>query len=1013
MTKKKSTKHALLMSVLSLVMCVSMLVGSTFAWFTDEVTSAGNIIKSGKLDITMEWADGTKAVPAVDSNDWTDASTGAIFNSELWEPGYTEVRHIKIANEGTLALKYQLNIVANGAVSKLANVIDVYYVDPATQVTERTELTEDKKLDGTLADVLAKINTTASGELLPGDAHTITIALKMQESAGNEYQDMAIGSDFSVQLLATQLAAESDSFDNQYDIAAAPWTGDTKQPVQENGVWQIGSADELAWFAQYVNGEVSPVATASLEEEATATLIDTHNAVLTADINLNNIPWTPIGRTITAEEKAAGHHAFDFQFHGTSGKHVVFDGQGHTVYNVNVNETANAGLFGAAVYAAIKNVNVDSAEIVSNHFAGTILAQGYAKVENCHVKNATVTCTTEIVDGSWDNGDKVGGVVGKISEANNNGVYGVIDCSAENVIVSAYRDAGGILGYAGAHADVTGNKVTNVTMLQDNTHNYKGYTKIADFNINAIVGDSTRAEGVKVENNIGDAEMGRSAYSLNLVPNEAANTGTIFVSDKEGLLNLSTLVENWVALFTDGNGKGYSNYENKAFYYNWTWKIVLETDIDFAGEEISPINLGQKGGFDGQGHTISNVKIVTDATTQNEAGLFIANNCAMSNLKLDNIQVTGSNVGNSTAGILAGSCNAAIKNITITNSTVTGGKYTGGIVGYGYTDITNCSVINCTVKGGYKLGGLIGYICSSDGEGNVISNTLTNCNVDGIGSGIYAGGKDKYIIGKVVGNYNTNGICRNNTITDMTTSATANIGEIEAGLNVVESMTSAEIATDVDTTLAAGGNAVLTEDLTFSAGDTSANSGYGATGVAVMDGATLDGNGNTLTVTNANGTWDCAVNVKSGTVKNLTISGAMRGIFMGSADGDVYIDNVVLDDVIYTFNSDGGSKDYGVYISNSTLNGWTSFSNVHKEVVFTNCKFGEGNGYAFCRPYNPVVFENCVFEEGFEFDTSRTAEIVFKNCYYGDTLITADNAGTLALGDVVFFYNGVGSVSFE
>ena len=1011
MTKKKSTKRALLMSALSLMMCVTMFVGSTFAWFTDTVTSAGNIIKSGKLDITMEWADGTKAVPTEEIG-WTDASTGAIFKSELWEPGYTEVRHIKIANEGTLALKYQLNIVANGAVSKLADVIDVYYVDPATQITERTELTENMKLN-TLSNVLAKINTTASGELLPGQAHTITIALKMQESADNKYQDMSIGSDFSVQLLATQLAAESDSFDNQYDIAAAPWTGGMKQPTQDNGVWQIGSADELAWFAQYVNGKVSPVATASLEAEA-PTLVDTHNAVLTADINLNNIPWTPIGRTLTEEEKTAGIQAFTFQFHGAPGKHVVFDGQGHTVYNVNVNEKANAGLFGAAVYAAIKNVNVVSAEIRSNHFAGAILAQGYAKVENCHVKDATVTCTTEIVDGSWDNGDKVGGVVGKISESGNNGVYGVVDCSAENVTVSAYRDAGGILGYAGDYADVTGNKITNVTMLQDNTHNYKGYTKLAEFKVNAIVGDSTRATGVKVENNSGEAEVGRSAYSLKLVPNEDANTGTIFVSDKEGLLSIPALVENWVTLFSDGQGTAYSNYEVKPFYYNWTWKIVLESDIDFAGEEISPINLGQKGGFDGQGHTISNAKIVTDATTENEAGLFIANSCAMSDLKLNNIQVTGSNVGNSTAGILSGSCNAAISNITIENSSVTGGKYTGGIVGYGYTDIINCSVTNCTVKGGYKLGGLIGYICSSNnGSGDVISNTLTNCTVDGIGSGIYAGGKDKYIVGKVVGNYNTNGICRNNTVTDMTTSATANIGEIEANKTVVESMTSAEIATDVADTLVKGDNAILTEDLTFSASDTAVNSGYGAAGIVVSNGAIFDGNGNTLTVENANNTWDCAVNVKNGTVKNVNINGAFRGIFMSGADGDVYIDNVVLDDVVYTFNSDAGNKEYGVYISNSTLNGWTSFSDAHKEVVFTNCKFGEGSGYAFCRPYNAVVFENCVFEEGYEFDTSKTADITFKKCYYGDTLITAENAGTLALGDVVFVYNGVGSVSFE
>ncbi len=218
MTRRKSTKRALLLSALALLTCVSMLVGTTFAWFTDSVTSSGNIIKSGTLDIEMYWADGTEAP---DSANWNDASQGAIFNYDLWEPGYTEVRHIKIENKGSLALKYQVNIVANGEVTDLADVIDVYYVDPAIQVANRTDLANAPKL-GTLTEVLANINTTASGDLEAGKNHTITLALKMQETAGNEYQNKSIGADFSVQLLATQLDFEEDSFDKNYDAGLTP-----------------------------------------------------------------------------------------------------------------------------------------------------------------------------------------------------------------------------------------------------------------------------------------------------------------------------------------------------------------------------------------------------------------------------------------------------------------------------------------------------------------------------------------------------------------------------------------------------------------------------------------------------------------------------------------------------------------------------------------------------------------------------------------------------------------------
>ena len=224
-------------------------------------------------------------------------------------------------------------------------------------------------------------------------------------------------------------------------------------------------------------------------------------------------------------------------------------------------------------------------------------------------------------------------------------------------------------------------------------------------------------------------------------------------------------------------------------------------------------------------------------------------------------------------------------------------------------------------------------------------------------------------------------------------------------------------ATGFNEALKSGADIVLSQDTQISAGDTTANSGYGATGVRVINGATFDGNGKTLTVTNAWNTWDCAVNPTSGTIKNLVIDSAMRGIFMSGATGDVYVDNVVINGPVYAFNSDAGNKNYGVYISDSTLNGWTSFSDVHKEVIFTNCNFGKGAGYAFCRPYNACEFIDCNFEEGFKFDTSQASEIVFKNCYYGTTLITVDNAATLGVGDgegrVTLFFNGVGSATFE
>ena len=233
MKHSKQTKRALLASILSVVMCAALLIGTTFAWFTDSVTNSGNVIQSGNLDVTMEWKDG-KEDPSVAEN-WNDASGAPIFNYELWEPGYTEVRHIKISNKGTLALQYELAIKATGEVSKLADVIDVYYIKDGRQITDRTQLSDTEKI-GTLSEIL-KQSSVANGHISGKQGNKVssdmaTIALKMQESAGDEYQGLAIGSEFSIQLSATQYTEESDSFGNDYDANA-------------EYVKEVGTADDL------------------------------------------------------------------------------------------------------------------------------------------------------------------------------------------------------------------------------------------------------------------------------------------------------------------------------------------------------------------------------------------------------------------------------------------------------------------------------------------------------------------------------------------------------------------------------------------------------------------------------------------------------------------------------------------------------------------------------------------------------------------------------------------------
>ena len=215
MTNFVTTKRALLTSVLSLTLCFAMLLGTTFAWFTDTVTSSGNVIQTGDLDVEMYYAAGTEDPSTAG---WKNADGVAIFNYDNWEPGYADAKHIKIVNAGTLAFDWMLRITSSNTVSDLAEVIDVYYFATADAYT-RSDLANARLL-GTLRDVMntdKNISRDVNGTLLADKEVAFTLVLVMQEDAGNEYQNLSIGSDLSIEVFATQVSHEEDSFDNTYD----------------------------------------------------------------------------------------------------------------------------------------------------------------------------------------------------------------------------------------------------------------------------------------------------------------------------------------------------------------------------------------------------------------------------------------------------------------------------------------------------------------------------------------------------------------------------------------------------------------------------------------------------------------------------------------------------------------------------------------------------------------------------------------------------------------------------
>ena len=255
MNNKRATKRALLTSVMALVMCVVMLVGTTFAWFTDTASTGVNKIQAGNLDIELQMKDNDgnwvnaegKTLPFL-----VEGKIPAEGTQILWEPGCTYyVPEVRVLNKGNLAVKFEYIPEALGVTGKLAEVLEL--VLPETDMDIEPEI------------------------LKPGEASPAwSFGYHMDEDAGNEYQN-ATATGMCVTVLATQASYEKDSFDNQYDK-------DAEYPIS------VTTGDELQAIVSNATAPVNIVLTNS---------ITTNNFVIPAD---KDVTLDLNGRTVTNAE---------------------------------------------------------------------------------------------------------------------------------------------------------------------------------------------------------------------------------------------------------------------------------------------------------------------------------------------------------------------------------------------------------------------------------------------------------------------------------------------------------------------------------------------------------------------------------------------------------------------------------------------------------------------------------------------------------------------------------------
>lgn len=202
MTSSKSTKRALISSALAIIMCVAMLIGATFAWFTDTASTGVNKIQAGTLNVDIVDKNGNsldgKSLSFKDVNNNTDI---------LWEPGATfNLDSFKIVNKGNLAFKYKVIISGVNGNAKLLEAIDFFVkIGDAEKVA--------------LADwdgILLPDGEAATDTMDAGTTSDITISGTMKKEAGNEYQGLSIDG-IGITVVATQYTYENDSFGSTYD----------------------------------------------------------------------------------------------------------------------------------------------------------------------------------------------------------------------------------------------------------------------------------------------------------------------------------------------------------------------------------------------------------------------------------------------------------------------------------------------------------------------------------------------------------------------------------------------------------------------------------------------------------------------------------------------------------------------------------------------------------------------------------------------------------------------------
>ena len=380
MSTKKATKRALLTSILAICMCLVMLIGSTFAWFTDTASTGVNQIKSGTLDVEIVTSDGENSLTWQKANDAEE--------DVLWEPGCTYLTQgFQIKNAGDLALKFKMAVTG---VTGDADLLKVIKFDVVT--------TQDKDVAGEdLASFIGHLLPEAVAPAKEGDADQYYyIRGHMDENAGNDYMAKELEG-IAITVIATQDTVENDSFNNKYDEAAPldfePVTSVDEFKAAIDAGKNVKLMDDLSVTADQISSATYPT---------TANGVTTNHPAITQDVmidlNEKTLTYTDNNTIYVTENANFTLTNGTFEVTGISGTTAAIQSIAGTTTTLNgVTARTNGSFLFPWDNAAA--VNVINSKITAGVYGVATNASGdTSKAIKINISNSTIETTTSDSD---------------------------------------------------------------------------------------------------------------------------------------------------------------------------------------------------------------------------------------------------------------------------------------------------------------------------------------------------------------------------------------------------------------------------------------------------------------------------------------------------------------------------------------------------------------------------------------------------------------------------------------